>query len=102
MAESNPLRLIPSIATKPTKAAAGWSAKIAGSNNPMLGSSTTPTESTAWTSIPGINQPPLNLYTSTTKGRDNINLTVTYGISAANTIADTYSTRVVYTVVGEP
>ena len=98
VAEGNPLRLIPSIATKPTKAAAGWSMSIAGSNNPLLGSSTTPAESTAWTSIPGINQTPLNLYASTTKGRDNRTLTVTYGVSAANTIADTYSARVVYTV----
>ena len=102
VAESNPLRLIPSIATKPTKDTAGWSANIAGSNNPTLGSSTSPTESTTWTAIPGSNQTPLNLYSSTTKGRDNRTLTVTYGISAANTIADTYSARMVYTVVGEP
>ena len=43
-------------------------------------------------------QTPLNLYSSTTKGRDNRTLTITYSISAANTIADTYSARVVYTV----
>ena len=101
VAEGNPLRLIPAISTKPTKGTAGWSANIAGSNNPTIGSLTSPTESTAWTAIPGINQTPLNLYSSTTKGRDNIDLTVTYGVSAANTIADTYSARVVYTVVGE-
>ena len=102
VAEGNPLRLIPSISTKPTKGTAGWSANIAGSNNPTIGSLTSPTESTTWTAIPGINQTPLNLYSSTTKGRDNRTLTITYGVSAANTIADTYSARVVYTVVGEP
>lgn len=95
VAEGNPLRLIPSIATKPTKGTAGWSANIAGSNNQSLAGTT-------WTAIPGSNQTPLNLYSSTTKGRDNRTLTITYGISAANTIADTYSARMVYTVVGEP
>ena len=87
----NPLRLIPSISTTPTKDTAGWSVKIAGSNNQSL-------TNTTWTAIPGTNQTPLNLYTSTAKGRDNRTLTVTYGFSAANTIADTYSARVVYTV----
>ena len=95
VAEGNPLRLIPSISTKPTKGTAGWSMSIAGSNNPIIGSLTSPTGSTTWTAIPGINQTPLNLYSSTTKGRDNRTLTITYGISAANTIADTYSARVV-------
>ncbi len=102
VAEGNPLRLIPSISTKPTKGTAGWSMSIAGSNNPIIGSLTSPTGSTTWTAIPGINQTPLNLYSSTTKGRDNRTLTITYGISAANTIADTYSARVVYTVAAEP
>ena len=91
----NPLRLIPSISTTPTKDAAGWSAKIAGSNNQSLAGTT-------WTAIPGANQTPLNLYSSTTKGRDNRALTIIYGVSAANTIADTYSARVVYTVTAEP
>ena len=95
VAEGNPLRLIPSISTKPTKGTAGWSAKIAGSNNQSLAGTT-------WTAIPGINQTPLNLYSSTTKGRDSRSLIVTYGISAAGTIAGTYSTKVVYTVVAEP
>ena len=102
VAEGNPLRLIPSISTKPTKGTAGWSMSIAGSNNPTIGSSTSPTESATWTAIPGINQTPLNLYASAAKGRDSRNLTVTYGFSAANTIADAYSAKVVYTVVGEP
>ena len=91
VAEGNPLRLIPSIATKPTKGTAGWSANIAGSNNQSLAGTT-------WTAIPGSNQTPLNLYASAAKGRDGRNLTVTYGFSAANTIADTYSAKVVYTV----
>ena len=102
LTEQEDARSIPAISTEPTKGTAGWSAKIAGSNNPTIGSLTSPTESTTWTAIPGINQTPLNLYSSTTKGRDNRTLTITYGISAANTIADTYSARVVYTVVGEP
>ncbi len=96
--DNNTLRLIPSISTKPAKGTAGWSMSIAGSNNPTIGSSTSPTESATWTAIPGINQTPLNLYSSTTKGRDNRTLTITYGVSAANTIADTYSARMVYTV----
>ncbi len=95
VAEGNPLRLIPSISTKPTKGTAGWSANIAGSNNQSLAGAT-------WTAIPGINQTPLNLYASAAKGRDSRNLTVTYGVSAANTIADTYSAKVVYTVTAEP
>ncbi len=104
-AEGNTLRLIPAISTKPTTGTAGWSAKIAGSNNPDLTTTAATTATTAedtWIAIPGTNQTPLNLYTSTAKGRDNIDLTVTYGISAAGTIADTYSTKVVYTVVAEP
>ena len=100
--DNNTLRLIPSISTKPAKGTAGWSMSIAGSNNPTIGSSTSPTESATWTAIPGINQTPLNLYASAAKGRDSRNLTVTYGFSAANTIADAYSAKVVYTVVGEP
>ena len=100
--DNNTLRLIPAISTKPTKGRVGWSAKIAGSNNPDLTTTTATTTATTaediWTAIPGTNQTPLNLYTSTAKGRDNIDLTVAYGISAANTIADTYSAKVVYTV----
>ena len=95
LTEQEDARSIPAISTEPTKGTAGWSAKIAGSNNQSL-------TNTTWTAIPGTNQTPLNLYTSTAKGRDNINLTVTYGFSAAGTIADTYSTKVVYTVVAEP
>lgn len=91
----NPLRLIPSISTTPTKDTAGWSVKIAGSNNQSL-------TNTTWTAIPGANQTPLNLYASTAKGRDNRSLIVTYGFSAADTIADTYSAKVVYTVTAEP
>ena len=101
--DNNTLRSIPAISAKPTKGTAGWSAKIAGSNNPDLATTTTTTTTEdTWTAIPGTNQTPLNLYTSTAKGRDNINLTITYGISVAGTIADTYSTKVVYTVVAEP
>ena len=98
LTEQEDARSIPAISTKPTKGTAGWSVNIAGSNNPLLGSLTSLTESTTWTAIPGINQTPLNLYASAAKGRDSRNLTVTYGFSAANTIADTYSARVVYTV----
>ena len=95
LTEQEDTRSIPAISTEPTKGTAGWSAKIAGSNNQSLAGTT-------WTAIPGSNQTPLNLYASAAKGRDSRNLTVTYGFSAANTIADTYSAKVVYTVVGEP
>lgn len=95
LTEQEDTRSIPAISTEPTKGTAGWSAKIAGSNNQSLAGTT-------WTATPGINQTPLNLYASAAKGRDSRNLTVTYGFSAANTIADTYSAKVVYTVVGEP
>ena len=95
LTEQEDTRSIPAISTEPTKGTAGWSAKIAGSNNQSLAGTT-------WTAIPGINQIPLSLYSSTTKGRDNRTLTITYGFSAANTIADTYSAKVVYTVTAEP
>ena len=95
LTEQEDARSIPAISTEPTTGTAGWSAKIAGSNNQSLAGTT-------WTAIPGSNQTPLNLYTSTAKGRDNRTLTITYGVSAANTIADTYSARVVYTVTAEP
>ena len=91
LTEQEDTHSIPAISTEPTKGTAGWSAKIAGSNNQSLAGTT-------WTAIPGINQTPLNLYASAAKGRDSRNLTVTYGFSAANTIADTYSAKVVYTV----
>ncbi len=95
LTEQEDTHSIPAISTEPTKGTAGWSAKIAGSNNQSLAGTT-------WTAIPGINQTPLNLYASAAKGRDSRNLTVTYGFSAANTIADTYSAKVVYTVTAEP
>ena len=91
--EGNTPRYIPSISTKPTTGTAGWSMAVTGSNNQSLIDN--------WSTIPGINQTPLNLYASTAKGRDNRNLTITYGLSAASTIADTYKAEVVYTVVAE-
>lgn len=92
-------RTIPTISTKPTAAQAGWSATIAGSNNPSLNSAN---QDNTYTAIPGINQTPLNLYTSTAKGRDNRNLTITYGLGTTHaTAADIYTTEVVYTMTGE-
>ena len=93
-------RTIPTIPTKPTTTQASWSATIAGSNNPNLNNPDNPDNT--YTAIPGINQTPLNLYTSTAKGRDNRNLTITYGLGTTPaTAADIYTTEVVYTMTGE-
>ena len=92
-------RTIPTMPIKPTTAQAGWSATIAGSNNPSLNSAN---QDNTYTAIPGINQTPLNLYTSTANGRDNRNLTITYGLGTTPaTAADIYTTEVVYTMTGE-
>lgn len=101
LANKDQTRTIPTIPTKPTTAQAGWSATIAGSNNPSL-NNPDPDNSDTYTAIPGINQTPLNLYTSTAKGRDSRTLTITYALGTAPaTMADTYTTEVVYTMTGE-
>ena len=93
-------RIIPTLPTKPTTTQASWSATIAGSNNPNLNNPDNP--DSTYAAIPGINQTPLSLYTSTTKGRDSRSLTITYGLGTTPaTTADTYTAEVVYTVTGE-
>ena len=88
-------RFISAVPTQPVATTAGWSAKVIGSNNPSL-------TATSWAAIPGSNQTPLNLYASTTKGRDDRRLTVTYGFSAGGAAAGAYSANVVYTLTAEP
>lgn len=88
-------RFIPAVPTQPVATTAGWSAKVIGSNNPSL-------TATSWAAIPGSNQTPLNLYASTTKGREDRRLTVTYGFSAGDAVAGEYSANVIYTLTAEP
>ena len=88
-------RFISAVPAQPVATTAGWSAKVIGSNNPSL-------TATSWAAIPGSNQTPLNLYASTTKGREGRRLTVTYGFSAGDAVAGEYSANVIYTLTAEP
>lgn len=81
---------IPTIDTKPTKGSTGWSITFGNPND---------SSNTNWHALPASTTTPLAISTTTIGGNNSLTLPVTYGVAVApNTIAGTYTNRVVYTV----
>lgn len=81
---------IPTIDTKPTLGSSGWSITFGNPNDDS---------NTNWHSLPSSTATSLPISSTTTGGNNSVTLPVTYGVAVApNTIAGTYTNRVVYTV----